>query len=99
MTDKTYLHTSTSGPSNQSSREIVPCQPNLHATADELLKWTSELENHLSRIRTTLIGPTPEGDCKGAELMSIEDKLSNACTRVASLCGLARTILNGVEGE
>ena len=99
MLNKAYCQNLPSGPSNQSSREIAPSQPNLHATADELLKWTSELENHLSRIRTTLIGPTPEGDYKGAELMSIEDKLSNACTRVASLCGLARTILNGVEGE
>jgi hypothetical protein len=101
MLNQSSRQTFPSGPS-PSSRDIPPTQQrNLHATVDELLSWTSELENHLDRLRTTLIGSTPNEGVKGmpVEMMSVDDKVSNACTRIASLCGLARTILNGVEGE
>jgi len=78
----------------------IPQESCLHQSADELLKFVSELENKTGRIDDLLFGARPEDpDEIHGVAESLQQKIAEACTRVASLCGLAGTIGNKLAGE
>lgn len=78
------------------NKAIEPQQPNLHGRADEVLKWVSELEAHFCSLDASIFG---RGQIEKANYIpptSLEGKLAEACTRIASLCGNASTIVRDI---
>lgn len=77
-----------------------PQPPSLHASADELLKFVSELEHRTGRIDAYLYGEKPEqAGNKQIQIDSLEWKIQDATTRTACLCGFAATILSKLTGQ
>lgn len=75
----------------------TPQEPCLQAKADELLKFISELENHMGTIDGSLTGSgKDEVSAKSLPPSSLEGKIASACSRAASLCGYAATIVRQI---
>lgn len=79
---------------------VEPQEPNLHNRASELLKFVSELENHFAAINESIFG-TGEQSERGPRISpaSLDGKLADACSRVASLCGNAATLIRTIGNE
>ena len=58
---------------------------------DEALKWATELDKHLAGIQEKLSFRAPEAENEVAQ-RSVEEKVSDLSTRLASMCGFASTI-------
>ena len=58
---------------------------------DEALKWATELDKHLVGIQEKLSFRAPETENEVAQ-RSVEEKVSDLSTRLASMCGFAATI-------
>jgi len=82
----------------QIGKAIVPSSPCLHQRADELLKFVSELEYKMGKIDDLLFGENPERAEIRPLAPSLDQKIADACSRVASLCGMAGTIGNRLAG-
>src|SRR6185437_12081746 len=77
-----------------------PTQPTVHASADQLLKFVGELEIRLERTNDLIFAPKcDENSIASACPVSLDDKIRDACSRVACLCGLASTINAKLFGE
>lgn len=76
----------------------IPQEPCLHQSADELLKYVSELENKVGRIDDLLFGEGVGNAAIRPDATALQQKIAEACTRVACLCGLAGTIGNKLAG-
>ena len=77
-----------------------PQEPCLQAKADELLKFISQLEHQTGRIDAYLYGEKINSEAAGMESpSSLEQKLCEACSRVAMLCGFTGTMLTKLNGD
>jgi hypothetical protein len=87
--------------SSRAGQSIQPQTPCLLQQADEIIKFVSELEHNVGRIDGNLYGERPENNAapKPGLADSVEAKLSDACTRIASLCGYTATILGKITGQ
>lgn len=73
----------------------MPQEPSVVKTATELLGHLSNLQAEVDEIFTKIYGSRPQNECAANQqtpVLSLQDIVNIACTRVASLVGDARTI-------